>query len=115
MLAAVMSSYKVLEENGIVWDYKYRGKIYKNIEMFFFVIFIKCDTDEADKLCGSYTCRGKNVCQLCRYCCCPTDLTDKVDANFPKKTVEMIRKLVEKNNEKEAAGTFAAKHQECSA
>ena len=95
MLAAIMHSYKVLEEKGIVWDYKYRGKIYENVEMFFFVMFIKCDTDEADKLCGSYTSRGKNVSQLCRYCTCPTDMTDKVDANFPKKTVELIRNLVE--------------------
>ena len=97
VLAAIMHSYKELEEKSMLWDYKYRGKVYKNVELFFFVMFIKCDTDEADKLCGSYTCRGKNVSQLCRYCTCPTDKTDKVDANYPKKTVEMIRKLVEKN------------------
>ena len=101
ILAEILKTYRQTEQRGMVWDYKYRGKLYKNVELVFFSIFMKCDTDEADKLCGSYTNRNKNVQQLCRYCCCPTDESDDPNANYPKKTVEMIAKLVEKNKEEE--------------
>ena len=96
MIRAIMDSYRELQDKGMVWDYKYRGKIYKNLELVFFVAFVKCDTDEADKLlCGSCTCRTGNVAQLCRYCCCPTDQSDNPKGHYPAKTVPMIKKLVE--------------------
>ena len=98
MIKAIMETYRELQEEGMVWDYKYRGKIYKNLELVFFVAFVKCDTDEADKLCGSYTCRTGNVAQLCRYCECPTDKSDDHDAKFNLKTMKKISNLVAKEN-----------------
>jgi len=62
----------------------------------FFVPFIRCNTDEADKLCGSYTSRGKNVSQLCRYCMCPTDESNNEFAKCRKKTPKYIQKFVDK-------------------
>ena len=72
------SKYKNLEERGMVWDYRYRGKVHRKIEFKFFSFCIKCDTDEADECCGKYKVRNGKVAQLCRYCVCPTDNTDDV-------------------------------------
>ena len=101
ILAEILKSYRQTEQRGMVFDYKYKGKLYKNVEFVFFTAFIKCDTEEADKLCGSYTNRNRNVAQLCRYCCCPTNKTDDPAAQFPLKKVDRIRNLVENNNEEE--------------
>ena len=98
MIAAIMASYRELQDKGMVWDYKYRGKVYKDLELVFFVAFVKCDTDEADKLCGSYTCRTGNVAQLCRYCTCPTTDSDNHEAKYKPKTVSMMRKLLGKQD-----------------
>ena len=57
-----------------------------------FVIFVKCDTEEADVLSGKYTVR--NVRHVCRYCHCPTDLADDPRINYPPKTQAEIQKLV---------------------
>ena len=76
ILATILTSYRKLEKEGIVWDYKYRGKLYRGIELVFFVACVKCDTDEADKLCGKYRFRGRNVSQLCRYCTISTNQAD---------------------------------------
>jgi len=59
-----------------------------------FIPFIKCDTEEADKLAGKYLSRGQHVAHLCRYCCCPTQKSDQPRASYPRKTVPMITKLV---------------------
>ena len=68
MLDVILASYvKLQKSGGVCWDLMYKGKLYKGVEFVFFVPFIRCDTDEADKLCGSYTSRGANVAQLCRY------------------------------------------------
>ena len=98
MLDALLTSYVDVQTNGFVWDLRYRGKTYKDIEFVPFVIFVKCDTLEADLLCGSYTNRNKGVAQLCRYCTCPTNDSDKVHARYPPKTVEMVQKLIEAKN-----------------
>ena len=99
ILAAILESYKELETEGMLFDIKYRGKLYKNIELIFYIHCIKCDTDEADKLCLSYRSRGWKVAQLCRYCLCPTDQTDDPNANYPLKTEPMIKRLVDQGNE----------------
>ena len=93
-LAEIMKSHCRTEHRGMVWDYKHRGKLYKNVELVFFSAFVKCDTEEADKLCGSYTARTSNVSQLCRHCCCPTAESSNPDARCPAKTVKMISNLV---------------------
>ena len=95
MLDCLLTSYVEVQNNGFLWDLRYRGKTYEDIEFVPFLMFIKCDTDEADELCGSYKSRTGNVAQLCRYCTCPTQESDLVFANYPPKTVPMIQQLVE--------------------
>lgn len=98
MLETILASYVKMQKEGFKWDLFYNGKIYRDIEFVFFVPFIKCDTDEADKLCGSYTCRNKNVSQLCRYCKCPTKDSDDPFITIKPKLQHEIQALVEKNN-----------------
>ena len=66
MLSVLLSSLEDVQKNGLIWDLRYRGKTYKDIEFVPFVMFIKADTQEADLLCGSYTSRQLTVAQLCR-------------------------------------------------
>ena len=94
MLDCLLTSYVEVQNKGFIWDLRYRGKTYKDIEFVPAVMFVKCDTDEADLLCGSYKSRTANVAQLCRYCTCPTQESDLVFANYPPKTVPMIQELV---------------------
>ena len=98
ILAALLKTYLDLQDSGMLWNYKYRGKLYKNIELVFFVAFVKCDGDEADKLTGHYRSRGINVSCLCRYCICPTADGDNHRANYKLKLASVIRELVENNN-----------------
>lgn len=95
MLDTILLSFLDLQTNGFIWDLRYRGKTYKDVEFVPFVMFVKCDTDEADVLCGSYKSRTANVAQLCRYCTCPTGESDLVRANFQMKSIPMIASLVE--------------------
>ena len=98
MIDKIMESYVKLQESGFKWDLFYNGKLYKDIEFIPFVPFIKCDTDEADKLCGSFTSRTQNVAQLCRYCKCPTDDSDNPQANYPLKTKAQIQAMVNRKD-----------------
>jgi hypothetical protein len=65
MLSCILESYLEVQKHGFIWDLQYRGKIYKDIEFVPFLIFVKCDTDEADLLCGSFKVRSGNVKQIC--------------------------------------------------
>ena len=98
MLDFILAGLVKLQKEGLKWDLIYNGRAYNDVEFVFFVPFIRCDADEADKLCGSYTNRGRNVSQLCRYCMCPTLQSDNIRAKFKKKTPKRIAKLVEKND-----------------
>lgn len=101
MLDVILESFLDVQKHGFIWDLRYRGKTYKDVEFVPFLMFIKCDTEEGDLLCGSYTCRSSGVSQLCRYCCCPTNESDSVKARFPWKTVSMMKSfLVEPRNDK---------------
>jgi len=91
MLEEILKSYLEVQQNGFIWDLRYRGKTYKNIEFVPYVVFVKCDTDEGDLLCGSFKTRTGNVKNLCRYCTCPTLESSLVNAKFPYKTVSMIK------------------------
>ena len=95
MLDAILESYIEVQENGFFWDLRYHGQTYKNIEFIPYVCFVKCDTDEADLLCGSYKSRAEGVAQLCQYCHCPTQESDLVRAKYPLKTVPEIQQLVD--------------------
>ena len=94
MLSTILESFVELQRTGFVWDLAYKGKVYKNIEFVIFVPFVKCDTEEADILCGKYTCRTGNVKHVCRYCHCPVTEADNPRANHKLKTKAEIEKLV---------------------
>jgi hypothetical protein len=97
-LQTILSNFLEVQERGIMWDLPYRGRLYKDLHLVFFSIMVKCDTDEAELLVGKYRSRGKHVKNLCRYCTCPTADTDNPLANYPHKTVPMIKKLVADND-----------------
>lgn len=98
ILATILESFVHLQETGFVWDLFYRGKEYKDVEFVPFVPFIKCDTEEGDKLCGKYLSRGRGVKNLCRYCECPAAMTDRPTAKYQRKTAPKISMLVEQND-----------------
>ena len=98
ILEVLLDSVKVLIDEGMVVDLYYKDKLYKDVELVFFVPFVKCDGDEGDKLCLHYRSRGKNIKQLCRYCQCPNEETDDPEANHPYKTEPQMQGLYD--NEK---------------
>ena len=85
MLKVVLKSYIKLQETGFFGDLAYQNKVYKDIEFVLFTPFIKVDGEEADKLCGKYLSHTGNVAQLCHYCECPTNKSDRPLAEFPLK------------------------------
>ena len=101
ILRHILNPYRKLERNGgFIWDLPYRGKIHHDVQIIPFVMFIKGDTQEHDKHCGSFTSRTQKVRQLCRYCCCPNEETENP---YPKKdwklkNPQMIKKLVERGD-----------------
>ena len=113
MLDKILESFVDLQRRGFRWDLRYRGKTYKNLEFIPFVIFIKCDTKEADLLCGSYGSYNEGVQQLCRCCLCPNGDTDNPQARYRHKTVSMIKPLCDiatrehQNNNREKKDTLA--------
>jgi hypothetical protein len=96
ILGVLLESLKKLIVDGMVVNIKYKGKLYKDCELVFFVPFVKCDGDEGDKLCLHYRSRNSNVQQLCRYCDCPTNETDNPLVKFKYKEEEKLKKLYER-------------------
>lgn len=88
------SGFLQVQRTGFAWNLNYKGQILP-VTFKLYVPFIKGDTDEHDRHCGSYTSRGQNVAQLCRYCQCPNEDTDNPTANYPLKTKPMIQQLVD--------------------
>lgn len=99
MLRTILKSFVELQKTGFIWDFVHKGKEYKNVEFIIYVPFVKCDTEEADLLCGKYLSRGQNVAHLCRYCHCPNALTDDPRARFHMKTQAAIKQLIDNRNE----------------
>ena len=64
MLEVILKSYLEVQKDGFIWDLCYRGKTYKDVEFVPYLVFVKCDTDEADLLCGS----SKHVLVTSRIC-----------------------------------------------
>ena len=95
MLDCLLQSFKELQETGgIYWHLRYKGATYK-ARFVPFTLFIKGDTVEHDKMCGSYTSRTQHVKQLCRYCCIPNEETDDPYKNYPRKSQKMVQDLVD--------------------
>ena len=97
MLDVIMESFVEVQEKGFKWDLRYKGKTH-HVEFVPYVIFVKCDAQEGDALCGSYLFRGDGVKCLCRYCVCPTMDSHNSQANYAKKTVSMIKALTDVND-----------------
>ena len=95
ILDAILESLVDLMSTGFMWDLVYKGKVYKNIHFKLFVPFVKCDTEEADLLCGKFLTRNKNVKHICRYCHCPMNEADDPSAKHSRKTQPRIQKLCE--------------------
>jgi hypothetical protein len=93
-LKAILETFLDVQDNGMMWDLPYRGRLYKDLHLVFFSLMVKCDTDEAEVLCGKYRSKSGNVKQLCQYCPCPNEETDDPLAVHDYKTLSMIKKLV---------------------
>lgn len=77
ILSMILELYlHIQKQGGFFWDLTYQGKVYDDIEFIPYVYLIKCKTEEADKLAGSYLLHQGNVSQLCQYCVCPTEKPD---------------------------------------
>lgn len=61
MLDVVFKSYVDLQNKGFIWDLHYQDQVYEGVEFVLFTPFIRCDGEEADKLCGKYLSRGHQV------------------------------------------------------
>ena len=109
MLDCLLESYRDVQKRGFFWDLRYRGKTYTDVEFVPFLMFIKCDTEEGDLLCGSYTVRTGHIAHLCRYCHCPTQESDLVRAQFPPKTTEGVTLLV-KAKDKEGLAAISQQY-----
>jgi len=109
----ILAGLTKLQKEGLKWDLIHNGRTFNDVEFVFFVPFTRCDTDEADKLCGACTNRTANVQQLCRCCCCPIDQSDNIRAKFKKKTPKMIGKLVKKRDMEGQKNALTAEPPQC--
>ena len=101
MLEAILESYKNIQERGgIDWVLPWKGRVI-NVRFIPYVPFIKGDTQEHDKHCGSFTSRTKNVKQLCRYCFCPNSRTDQAYEDYFRKSEEKIKALCDRGGAEE--------------
>ena len=96
MLDTVLEGFVKLQKTGFKWDLPYNGQLYKGVEFIPFVMFMRADMEEADKLCGAYTCRALTVAQLCQKCECPASETNDHLANHPLKMKKRIDRLCRK-------------------
>jgi hypothetical protein len=100
MISFVLQGFTRLTKTGFKWDLFYNGRLYKNITFRPFVAFIRCDTKEANLICGKYCSSTRHVRHICRECDCPTASSDDHTANFRAKTKERIAKLVARMDKK---------------
>jgi hypothetical protein len=96
ILSKILEEFIAIQEEGFdEWDLMYHGKEYQGVEFIPYIHFIKSDVEEANRLARKYMSQGINVSQICRYCCCPTIVSDNPRADHEKKMVLlMIRQLV---------------------
>ena len=97
ILKQLLESYAANELGGMAIDLNFKGQLYRDKELVFFIPYIKADTQEADMLCGHYTNRTKAE-QICRYCTCPTQRTNKILDEHPYRTENQIKRAVERND-----------------
>ena len=97
ILDVLLKSVDEMMKQGMVVDFFYKGKLYKDTELVFFIPFVKCDGDEGDKLCCMYRSRSKHQQCLCRYCVCPNEHTDDQDARHIYKSEPYLKELLDNN------------------
>ena len=98
VLDVMLNSYGQMEQDNLGWSLAFRNKVYHDKVLRFFIMFIKCDMAEANKMCLSFNSNGLQVKNHCHYCVCPTMKNDDVTANYKLKTVPMLRKMYEKDD-----------------
>ncbi|CAB9528701.1 unknown protein [Seminavis robusta] len=59
MLDVILESLVDVQKRGFVWDLRYKGRTWKDLEFVPYIAFVKCDNKEADTLCGAYNNYGK--------------------------------------------------------
>ena len=64
ILGIILKEFSEIMETGFEWDLMYNNTLYEGVEFVPYVHFIKCDTQEADKLAGKYGSRNSGVKQL---------------------------------------------------
>jgi hypothetical protein len=94
MLDVVLEGFVKMQKRGFKWDLFYNGTLHEELEFKPFVMFVRADMQEADKLCGAYICRSLKVSQLCQKCETPAGESNDHLANYPAKTVSKIARLV---------------------
>ena len=97
-LESILESLIDLINSGFLFDPKYHGVLFRDVWYIPFVPYIKCDTKEADDLCGKFQVRSGKVKQLCRYCKVPLEESNDHLHKCTYKTVAQITKLVEKGD-----------------
>ncbi len=98
ILQVIMHGMKqIFRTGGFEWDLFHRGEV-KKVQFIPFLLFIKGDTAEHDKLTGRYSARAKGVKSLCRYCVCPTDQIDNPYADHARKLPQMLADLIRKED-----------------
>ena len=95
-LDCILKGLNELIETGFLWDIKHKGVLYRDVHLIPFVPYIKCDTKEADDLCGKYQMRSGKVAQICRACKVPTDESNDHLHECEHKKVAEIKRLVQK-------------------
>ena len=94
MIGVILESYLDIQD-GIILDFHYNGKLYKDVEFLLFIPHVKVDNEEADKFCGKFGTRSGNVAHICRQCEVPTTLSGRALVKYPLKTQSKIADLVE--------------------
>ena len=95
MLSVILDSCVVLQDHGMLWTFMHKKKACP-AHLLFFVVMCRCDTEEADALCGKCKPRTRNIRHMCRQCHVPTMEASDHQARHPLKTQEQIEKMVRK-------------------
>lgn len=95
MLQVILHSYHTVEQkDGFPWDLiDWEKHVLKQYWFVPFIMFVKVDGQEGDKLSGQYVSK-KDVAVLCRYCTCPTQQSEVAYRDDPPKTMTRVLKLV---------------------
>ena len=97
MLGVILEDYVKLERTGVLFDFAYNKKLYKDVHFRLFTLFFKADTEEANTLCARYKPGTRNIKQVCRTCHILTTDSDNHLYQVKYKTQTEISQLSEKS------------------